>query len=287
MDRAGGAHRATETLTVIDGQNAREGINFDTVNIAVVAQNFSVVNGGIIMSAGGSSSLTNNLPIQTRTLDQSVGTIGGSGTHYCDQHLHMDRRHRRADRAAPMWAHVTGGHFNISLAVTVNSGRIINNFGTAIWSGNFSGITLNNGATFNNQAGAVFIIAGNNQGMGDFASSFNNLGTLTKASAGDTTLATVFNNSGLVQVQNGRLVFGSGTSSGTYNVSAGAVLFLCNCFPHTFGPSSSITGAGTLDVEGPSNVVSGSYFTQSYSGQQHQLRQRWLEYLVNRGYDYY
>ena len=46
---------------------------------------------------------------------------------------------------------------------------------------------------------------------------FNNFGTITKSSAGDTTFAypTVFNNSGDVQVQSGRLIVGPGSSTGS------------------------------------------------------------------------
>src|SRR5207249_2852334 len=69
-----------------------------------------------------------------------------------------------------------------------------------------------------------------------------------------------FSNSGTVNIQAGRLQFGNGSSSGTFNVSAGATMQLCNCFAHIFGPTSVITGAGALEVApGNASVVSGTF----------------------------
>ena len=50
-------------------------------------------------------------------------------------------------------------------------------------------------------------------------------------------------------------MFGNGTSSGSFNISSGAVIELCNCFGHSFLPSSSITGAGTLRNNGSSTTT--------------------------------
>ena len=83
---------------------------------------------------------------------------------------------------------------------------------------------------------------------------FNNAGTFTKAGTGPTFVGsgTNFSNSGLVQVREGHPLFGNGSSTGNFNVFAGATLDLCNCFDHVFQPSSAITGGGTLQVEGSS-----------------------------------
>ena len=244
-----------ENQTVIDGQGVREGITVGTNSITVVAQNLTVINGGIVMNQCSCTTLNNDMPVRTRTLNHVIGTIGGSAPITVTNAFTWTGG---IETGAGHTDLLAGGQLNISGAIIASAGRVINNFGIANWSGNSSGITLNS-AALNNQAGAVFTITGSNQGVGDNGSAFNNFGTIIKTSAGDTNLLTFFSNSGQVQIHNGRLVFGLGSSTGTFDVSPGAVLDVCNCFTHIFQPSSAIIGAGTLQIEGGPAIISGTF----------------------------
>ena len=139
----------SHTLTVIDGQNAREGIDYNS-NTTMTVQNLTVVNGGIILDLG--ATVTNDLPMVTRALTQTAGIIQGTapftitnafvwsaGTHSGSSHTDL----------------LSGGQFTISGSVQIESGRNVNNLGAATWSG---GNTLGGtGGTFNNQSGATFV----------------------------------------------------------------------------------------------------------------------------------
>ena len=110
-----------------------------------------------------------------------------------------------------------------------------------------SGVTLTSG-DFLTLGNVAFVSGG----------TFNNIGTLTKQGISATRIASLFNNSDTVNVETDTLQLGFGNSTGAFNISAGATLEMCNCFGHTFGPASTITGAGTFLVSGPQHVVSGT-----------------------------
>ena len=187
-----------ETQTVIDGQNAREGIKVSVGALTSVAQNLSVVNGGILISIN--STLNNDMPVRTRNLSLDVGTIGGSAP-ITVTNIFTWTGGTQAD--AGHTDLLAGGQLSILGAVTASAGRTVNNFGAATLSG-AGNITLSGGGTFNNQTGATFTIQ-NNTSISEGA--FNNLGTMIKTSNGDTnfTFNAPFSNSGLVQIQAGRL----------------------------------------------------------------------------------
>lgn len=125
-------------------------------------------------------------------------------------------------------------------AKTLNTSRILNNGGSANWTG--GSFDTGNGAVFNNQAGGTFTT--NFDGtfaydLGGAISSFNNAGTFTK-SAGtvSTTFTAPFNNSGTVNVNSGNLqLSGGGTQTGAFSIASGAAL--------TFGSVSQSLNAGT------------------------------------------
>ncbi len=241
-----------ENQTVIDGQNARDGVTFpqtgDPLNI--VAQNFSVVNGGIVVNPHPNSTITNNMPVRTRSLNQAFGTVAGTGPITVTNLFTWTSGHQSGTGHTDI---LPGGQMNISDA-DIEAGRTINNFGNATYSGN-TGITLT-GGTFNNEPGATFTIAGSQLQMTNGV--FNNLGTVINTTSGVVNLFATFNNSGVFDVQNGAPSLGNGDSTGTFNVSSGATLDVHG--GQIFEPASAVIGAGTLQGDGsfPIPVISGT-----------------------------
>jgi hypothetical protein len=144
--------------------------------------------------------------------------------------------------------------FASTLAITgatgkqIQGGRTIN-AGSTTWSGNTgannNAITFNNASIFNN--GGSFVDA---NGFGSVMSgpgTFNNAGTFDKQSNALTNVAVVFNNTGVVNVNAGTLLFNTGgTSTGTFNIANGATLEFRNG-NHTLN-NITTTGAGTFAV---------------------------------------
>ena len=131
-------------------------------------------------------------------------------------------------------------------------GRIVDLHGTTTWSGNtannnnairfWNGATLNNLGTFNDANGFDSFIEHNVGGPHNF----NNQGTYNKLSNTITTsdLGVAFNNSGTVNVQAGTFRPSGGTSTGVFNIAAGAVLDFRNGNSTLDGATTA--GAGTL-----------------------------------------
>lgn len=110
--------------------------------------------------------------------------------------------------------------------------------------------TINNNGSWQDQNQFVNRVLGNGGGI------FNNNGTYTKTGTGNTDISMVFNNSGVVNVQAGRLnLSGGGTSSGSYT-GAGSLEF--GGGSHTLTPASSISNNQVL-FSGESADVAGNY----------------------------
>jgi hypothetical protein len=136
--------------------------------------------------------------------------------------------------------------------------RTLNNAGTANWTNKndiylYNGAVLNNSGTFNIQNNQNIFIAGN-------SGSFNNSGSVVKSpSTGLTTVNSVFNNSGsgTVTVSSGALALaGGGSSAGAFSDAGilnfgGGITYL--------SPSSSITGAGTVNFVSGTTTFLGTY----------------------------
>ena len=111
-------------------------------------------------------------------------------------------------------------------------GGTINLEGTTTWTGNtgdnnnaiqfWNGGTINNHGTFNDANPFASFIEHNVGGPHNF----NNIGTYNKLSNTITTvdLGVAFNNTGVVNVQAGTFRPSGGTSTGAFNIAAGAVL---------------------------------------------------------------
>ena len=133
-------------------------------------------------------------------------------------------------------------------------GGTINLDGTTTWSGNtaannnaiqfLSGGTINNHGTFNDANAFASFIEHNVGGPHNF----NNIGTYNKQANTITTvdLGVAFNNSGVVNVNAGTLLPSGGTSTGTFNIAAGAVLDFRN--GNNVLNGATVQGPGTLAI---------------------------------------
>ena len=140
-------------------------------------------------------------------------------------------------------------------------GGTINLQGTTTWTGNtgnnnnaiqfHNGGTINNNGTFNDDNAFASFIEHNTGSPHNF----NNFGTYNKNKATITTtdLGLAFNNSGVVNVNAGTLRLSGGTSTGVFNIAAGAVLNFQDGNSTLNGATTQ--GAGTLSIS--TDVVGG------------------------------
>jgi hypothetical protein len=139
------------------------------------------------------------------------------------------------------------------------SGTTINNSGTATWTTDGGDLNLVNGGAFNNLSGALFDVQNNALIKGGAGGGvLNNAGTFRKsAGAGDTAFywppgpgsPATFNNTGLLDVQSGRVILMGGQNSGQFNVAGGAKLaFWSQANVQSAG--ATFTGAGLVSVGG-------------------------------------
>ena len=146
------------------------------------------------------------------------------------------------------------------------SSATVNNAGTATWTG-IQSLVLD-GAVFNNLPGAVFNAQATN-GQGNFpvllghASFFNNQGTFrTSVTTNDIDFAEdaapapgpIMVNTGLMDVETGRVLLYGSTNSSQINVAAGAqVRFYAST--NTLLAGTSFTGAGTIAFGGGTVIL--------------------------------
>jgi hypothetical protein len=161
-----------------------------------------------------------------------------------------------------------GGLFNLTGLIGQEqlSSATVNNAGTATWTGIQS--LLLDGSVFNNLPGAVFNARATN-GQGNYpqlaghASFFNNAGTFrTSVTTNDIDFAEdgapapgpILVNTGLIDVETGRVLLYGSTNSSQINVAAGAQLrFYANT--NTLLAGTSLTGAGTIAFGGGTATV--------------------------------
>jgi uncharacterized repeat protein (TIGR01451 family) len=112
------------------------------------------------------------------------------------------------------------------VANAILNGTTFNNTGTTTMQGSSGtvGLQLTGGATFNNPN--TFDVAGDRSIFGTPTETFANGGTFKKSAAGGTSsVATAFNNTGVVNVLSGHLIFASnGTDTGSYTGAASTIL---------------------------------------------------------------
>lgn len=155
-----------------------------------------------------------------------------------------------------------GGSLNlIGGAEKVFSNGTIINLGVVNWGG--SGPIVASGGAITNRAGAVFTILSDTNGS--FAR-FDNAGMVRKVSGAGTTIldtSTEFNNTGVVEIQTGALIWRGGLAqNGTVRVLAGATMIYEGAA--NFGVNSRVDAAETAIVRyhnGSLNFAPGSQVT--------------------------
>ncbi len=242
-----------ETLTVLDGQNARPALRLTTVGLTVVAQNLTAANGGILLDQC-CNTLNANLPLRTDVLDQALDTVGGSAPISVTGVFTWGSGIQRGPGRTAV---LVGGRLSIGAGASADSSRTIDNFGDATWTAAGSWNLSN--ATFTNQAGGTLTIAGTSHTLGGGPYVFTNLGTITQTATGQTAFnGCQISNGGQVVVQAGQFQLNGGTNTGSFVVAAGARLRTAGC-PVIFAPASSLTGAGSFETVSDTAVVSGTF----------------------------
>ena len=130
---------------------------------------------------------------------------------------------------------------------TISGGRIMNTASTD-WSGNTGAnnntISMTSTSVLNNTGAFTDANTFNSTVTGG---TFNNSGTFNKLSDTTTTVSSVFNNTGTVNVNAGTMLMQSGgTSTGSFDLAAGAVMELRNG-AHTLN-NVTTSGAGTFQI---------------------------------------
>lgn len=186
------------------------------------------LNGDGLYRIGSPATVVANASFTVSNLDLINGTLDGTGTVTIANVMN--------------WTGGTmsgGGRTIIPVGATLNAAvpgvvslntRTLENAGTSLWSG--AGVLgMNFGAVITNRSGALFHVQNSatlHAGAG--ANRFDNAGTFRKStSTGTTTVNSIFNNSGTVEIQTGTLLCGGGftnqglvtLSSATTNLLAG------------------------------------------------------------------
>ncbi|MEK7445750.1 MAG: hypothetical protein AABZ70_12920, partial [candidate division NC10 bacterium] len=203
------------------------------------------------------------------TYTQSGGTLQGAGTLTVNGAFNWSGGSMSGGAAQTVVA--SGATLNITGAVSLS--RRIDNFGTTTWTGTGNISTSGGGSSvvFDNKTGGQFLIQNDQSIVGDgsVAEVVVNSGTITKSVAtGTTTIGTsavTFTNNAaaVVDVQTGTLaIAGGGSSSGNFNMAAGAFLNFTGAY--TLNAGASITGAGSARLVGtPTLTVGGNASVQN------------------------
>jgi hypothetical protein len=211
---------------------------------------------GTTAVTGGTANF--NASASTATLNQSGGTLGGTGTLTVGTQLSWTGG-TMSD--AGTTAVAAGGQLTVSgpEAKYLYQGRSLRSAGAALWSGGAlylsGGAVLTNTGTFEAQGDTLLQLY---SGGGN---AFVNQGTFRRSGGGATTVGygSTFTNGGTVEVPSGALVLDSdGSASGGFSVSAGATLeFGSGTF--VLDANSHLTSAGTVRFSGGTTTVGGGY----------------------------
>lgn len=254
---AGGVHNLTATSQLTGAGD----VVFRQDTVHVLGRYNSL---GETMVNGGTVDFTHDATLARLTC--TVGTLTGTGTVTVTELLTWTGGTMNG-------AGRTRSEGNLSLSGTGSfgpatlDGRTFDNAGKATWTGTID-LAFGDGATFNNLAGAVFDIRNDRTMFQDRyvppRPFFNNAGTFRKSAGNSFTLVGVaFNNTGTVKVRTGSLSLSAGgTGSGTFTAGKRGTLYFAQV-GYELGPSSHITGAGTVAFDGsgfsPTFTVAGTY----------------------------
>jgi hypothetical protein len=202
-----------------------------TLNIPITIENFTL-NGGTV---AGANNLTINQLFTWSAGAMSVNGVINANGGIAFGNTQLDFTQGTLNNAAGQTATLSGAGAQIGF----QNGAIFNNNGTFL--------AQNDRSLFNNGGGGTF----------------NNNGIFTRdTSAGTFSILTLlaFNNTGTVNVNTGTLaLFGGdgGSTTGDFNIAAGAALQLASDF--TFAASSTISGAGSGTFTNGTQQINGTY----------------------------
>lgn len=219
-----------------------------TINSLTCEEALTLTGGTLTIESGAASSISNDLTL-------SGGTLGGTGDLTVTGLLAWT-----SGTMSGLGTTVANGGLELSGTITKVLQRNLENAGTATWTGTGQ-IWLD--GEFKNLAGATF--DAQNDAIIWYSSTpgrFSNQGTFRKSAGTQATDARVaFDNDGLVEVQAGTVILGSGgTSSGAFT-GPGTAQFGGQGGGHVLGPDSSVTaaevvfGSGTTDVHGTYDLL--------------------------------
>lgn len=215
------------------------------------------ISGGTLNILSGNANFNGSGTVTPAILNLSGGNLGGSNSVIVSGLF--------------TWS---GGNIVGTNSVTANGGliftggttrgltsRTLINTATATWDS--QNISLASGAVISNAPGADFNLTTGLNILAPFGGGvFANAGTFRRTSANSnlTTVACIFNNSGLVEIQAGGIQFNnSGTHSGTFEVFAGATLDLsASTGTNNLTAGSSVNNAGNFTVSGGTANLSGA-----------------------------
>lgn len=209
----------TASVNSLHVQNGSLSVSGGTLTLAAASE----VDGPLTVTGTGTVNGAGSLTV-SGTLTLSGGTVSGTGT------------------LVTSGATTLGGNDNVAILRnwTVNA--------PVTWTGgaavSASSATIQNNSTWDCQGSASMSI-----------SVFQNAGTVKKsAGAGVTEFHGTLNNTGTVLAQVGTLVLGGGTSTGSFDASAGAIIQF-GIAAAFLNAGATFTGSGTIEV-----AVTGAFF---------------------------
>ncbi len=288
----GGGTRTLDATSSITAASAIFSGGTTTINGTYNVSGTTTVNGGTATLAGTLSSLGNALVISSgmlslntsnaavATLAQTSGLLNGSGTLTVTGLSTLSGVSNYSTESGSGTTIAQGGATFSGSLFGLDGGRTLQLGGASTATGAGAAIDLNNinpsigssdagsgtltiasGATFNDQTtGSGLTISAPNRGGTDtgVTAAVNNLGTFTKSGAATTsTISTLFNNSGIVNVTSGTLdLSGGGTDVGASYEGSGTVQF--GGGTRTLDATSSITAANAI-FSGGTTTINGTY----------------------------
>jgi hypothetical protein len=236
----------TTSLDAASGPSGKATVNFfgqaTTGNLLIT--NFEV------LAVWGSFTVTG-------TAQTNVGVMAGAGDVIIQGTLSVSGGNMSGTGRTIILGSITMNAAPPGFSFLLADSRTLDIAGTATW---LSGIALSSNATVNNLAGATFIDQSGGA-VGSFAGlygTFNNAGTYVRRGPSGGGVQAMFQNTGSVDLQTGTFSLFGGSSSGSFQVEAGAGLFF---FLNTYNltATSVVSGAGTVGFNGGTTNVQGTY----------------------------
>jgi hypothetical protein len=279
------AHGADIVWTNLSGGTWATAANWSPNQVPTIGDTAWITNNGTYSVTVSATAAANNLVLGgtsgTQTLNHTVGqlSLGNGGSSSANGTYALAGGTLTGSGtltlAGPFnWSAGTLGSTASNLTVMANGGLAISgatakgfNGGSLVngGSGTFTAtgqVSLNAPAVFSNSPSATFDLQadGNAFILSTGSPLVVNAGTLRKtAGTGVSTISTLFNSAGLVDIQTGTLsLAGGGTNSGQFTVSAGGATLRFGGGTHALQDTSSIGGPGTVSVtSGTVNMLGG------------------------------